>query len=494
MPLKTLLQIFVLTVVSTVSTSPIWAQTEPASESQTLPPRSATLTVGDLTAEISDSGQAAPHAVGSSAFASIKLKMAGTPESRKAKKKTRNKAPEPVGSTIDFEAVEGEITSITGAKVTSSVNGQTANAQIPRLRPGEETTVLVEMRLKASAGEQVNLLKVTLKDAAGASSQLAELRWMVRDCAGDYYRELQTIAASGGSQLSKLLAELRTPDKSLPRTWIFRASSTVRSRGRCLRYRRQWDPEEYGYRRVCVRYRDGEQEQPTTASTSVNPKEEREIFQRANAFLRTGGADPKLSRKGSLEWVSGKVASDLRLYLEQPPHPALCTGATEFTNYYLKQSAGLKAHAEGVINSAAKAREMAAAKTAEAKQVLAAMQTEQSGETPTATPISDQSGEQPLRSLVIELAPYSGLSPEAVAALEQAPDDLAVLQTLKDGMDTVAEPDKAARAILMPALAMIEAAVHMTRVEARYQDVRTKFIGGFENVKAAHDKFCVCGG
>ncbi len=493
MPLKMLFSTITLALACALAMQPLSAQTQPDA-TQASPSKNRVLTAGDLQAEISDSGQSAPHAVGSSAFASIKIRMAGVWEPSKSKSKTRQKAPDPAGGRIEFEAGQGEITSVTGANVTPSINGERANAQITRLRPGEETTVLVEMRLKASVGEQANVLKVTLKDAAGAASQPAELRWTVRDCAGDYYRELQMISASGGGQLSKLLAELRAPDKSLPRASLFRpGASTSLNDGRCLRYKRRWDPYEDAYRRVCVRYKDGEPEERVTDGVP-SPQEEREILQRASATLRNGGADSKLSRNGSLEWVSGKVANDLRVYLGQPHHPALCTGAIQFTDYYLKQAAGLKSHAESAINLAEKARTIAAAKTGQAKQALDALGSEQPGAGLGALPVSERGTGRPLSLLIVALAPYGGLSPEGIAALEQAPDELAMLKALKDGMDANAEPNKAVVAIITPALAMIEAAAYLTKVEAKYQAVRTKFIGGFESVRAAHDKYCVCGG
>ncbi|MBC8050237.1 MAG: hypothetical protein H7X92_08840, partial [Chitinophagales bacterium] len=345
MPLNLLLLGIILLVADAALISPLMAQSQTGSSLDVVTAAQSptdTLAAGDLRAEIYDSGRAAPQAVGSSAFASIKIRMSGAFESPKGKNKKRSKMPAGPGATIELEAPNGEIVNVTGDSVTPTLNGFRATAQIARLQPGEETIVLVEMRLQASTGKQINALKITLKDLAGAASKTAELQWAARDCAGDYYRELQIIATSGATQLSKLLTELRSPDKSLPRSSLFRATLPAPSgEGRCLRYKRQWDPYGFGYKRVCVRYKGGANVEETF-NVTASSKEEREILQRAGAFLRSGGADAKLARNGSLEWVSGKVASDLRGYLEQPAHPALCTGAKQFTDYYIKQSAGLK--------------------------------------------------------------------------------------------------------------------------------------------------------
>lgn len=497
MPLKLLFLGLFLSVANAALISPLAAQSQTSlarDASQAAQTPTETLTAGELRAEIYDSGQAGPQAVGSSAFASIKIKMNGTFEAPKGKNKKRSKTPAGPGPIIELEAPSGEISNITGENVTPALSGSSATAQIARLQPGEETTVLVEMRLKAPAGEQINALKITLKDPNGAASNTAELKWMARDCAGDYYRELQMIAASGGTQLSKLLTELRSPDKSLPRASLFRTTTPASSGGgRCVRYKRRWDPYESGYRRVCVRYKGGENIEET-ASTEVSSKDEREILQRAGAFLRSGGADPKLARNGSLEWVTGKVASDLRGYLEQPAHPALCTGAKQFTDYYLKQSAGLKSHAESIINLAAKSRELAADKVARAKEDIEQLAAGHPGAGMAPLPISERAKEEGLKQLILALAQYAGLSPESKEALSQSTDELGMLKVMKDALDAKGEDDKVMAKVVRSGLAFVEAAVHLTIAEGKYQAVKTKFIGGFENIRAAHDKFCVCGG
>jgi hypothetical protein len=445
-----------------------------------------TLAAAGVQARISESSQSKVLAAGGSAFASISVTFEGEtpPPQRKGRKK-----PGDLSATLLLEAVQGELGTVTGGEMSSTPIG--ASVAIRGMRPGETSTVLVEVRLKSAVPNEPAKLRVTLQGRDGAASNTAELRWSVRDCAGDFYRELQMIASAGGAQLSALLKQMRTRDETLPAASLFRETRTRPARSpRCLRYRRQWDFYDYRYRRVCVQYKqDGMEEEAIAVA-----REEREILQRASNILRAGGADSKLGRNGALEWVSGKIAADLRMYLEQPKHPALCTGAPQFTDYYLGRASGLRSHAQSVIDLAAKARTLAAAKTAEVRQSIQ----DAEGGHPAAgiapVPVAQLNADpDSLRGLIVSLTSYAGLSVEAAGMVQAAPDELSMLRLLKENL---AETKDAAPALkrVVSALALIEAAVHLTMVEVRYQDLQTKFIGSFESIKAAYDKYCVCGG
>ncbi|MDX2265089.1 MAG: hypothetical protein NW215_08975 [Hyphomicrobiales bacterium] len=475
-----------LCVLVVAAASPVFAQPADA------PPPVRALFAADLRAEVTDSGQSRPHALGSSAFASVRIKRDGVAQPTKGKRKPA--APGLGGAQLLLAVEHGEIVGVTGEGLKTEADGPRSSVALPALRPGEETTVLIEVRLKP-AETAANALKITLKTQDAASDH-ADLRWSVRDCAGDYYRELQTIAGEGGAELSKVLADIRKPAEELKAPAVFRSAAASRSSGRCVRYKRQWNPYEFGYSRVCVRYAAGEA--PPTPVPGELSREDREALTRANALIRNGGADAKLARNGPLGWVSGKIAEDMRLYLTQPQHPALCTGAPQITAYYLKQSGGVKSHAEGVIALAAKVRVIAAAKAEEAKRAVEALR---AGTTSTASEgegsapirvVHAPSGGDDLRGLILALAEAgAAANAEAGAKIAAMDDELAMLAAVKEQIESGVIEKPTADA-LRPALALIESAARMDVIRQRHEVLRTKFIGAIERVRGAYDKHCVC--
>jgi hypothetical protein len=444
---------------------------------------------GDLTARIFDSGQAAPYAAGGSAFASIRI----TPKGEASKDRRERRKPGNIAATLSLSAENGEILLVTGDNAKATVNG--GEVAIEGMRPGQESVVLVELRLIEA--ETPAKLKIVLKDAGGVAAAPVEIVWAVKDCAGGYYRELRRIAEAGGDRLSKLLAEVRSPDKNLPRASLFRAPQQRAARGgrECVRYKREWNPYSFQYERVCASYRAAA---PRPEASTAASREEREIFNQASAIMRAGGADPKLDRSGSLGLVTGKVADDLRIYLNQPAHPALCTGAVQFSAYHLKQLAGLRSHVEGVIAKAEKARALASAKAVEAKGLAQSAPGGHPGVGLAPFPIvkaaQDAADPQSLRAAILKLAPYAGVTQEEMTALAAAPDELAMLKIVKPALDRADEGEREVVKAVTPAFALIEAAVHLTIAEARYQKLRGVFIGSFEGIRDAHEKHCVCGG
>ncbi len=482
----------------------VHAQTEhKATENRISAESKHAITAGALKAEIIDNGHAGPNPAGGSVFIAIKLFAAENTASSQPGKTRGRKSGAGLSATLVLEAENGEIRTISGETVKPRIEPQRATAIIEGLRPGVEKTILVELRLKSIGGDAPDILKVTLADMAGVQSEPVELKWTVKDCSSNYYAELRKLAEAGGAQLGKLIAALRMPDKSLPRSFLFRTTlmpDTGRER-RCVKYKRKWNPYEYEWERVCVRYRGGDADAGGARQMSAS-REEREILAQAAAFIKSGGADPKLSRNTDLGWRGGKIAEDLRIYLEQELNPALCTGAVQFSDYYLKNVSGLTKHADTILSLAARARTLAAAKAEQAKQQAEALPGGHPGIglVPLSVVVSPptqqlDAGEADLRQIILNLAPYANLPAETMQQLAAAPATLEMLRIVKQAMDDKkAAADKEMMNAIIPAFAFIEAAAYLNLAGQRYATVKSSFVGSIEGIRAAYDKHCICGG
>jgi hypothetical protein len=460
------------------------AQDRASPDAERAAPVTHDLSTGMLKAELVGSAQAGPNAAGSPAFASISITANNASLGKRGM----------TAAELVLEAVNGTIKAITGPGVKADIAGDRARASITGLRHASPAKILVEMTLNDSGAD--NSLKLVLRDSAGQASRPVTLTWTVRDCAGNYYTALQEISKAGGSDLANLIRTMAKRDPAIPTTPLFRVplgGDISGSASRCVRYEVQWDVIGYRWRRICVRHA----REPVNTRAIATPgisQEERRILLNAASILRSGGADPKLTPDGSFGWVSGKVAQDLRLYLVQDKHPALCTGAIQFTEYYSKRLSGLKKHISSVLEAGASARSVAKRRVDAVKREAASF----TGGHPgigflplraIGYPVS--STDDSIRGLILTLAPYAGLAKDDLDRIASAANEFEMLKAVREAMDGRALPDALAKT-LTPSFALIEAAYYLKLVERRYQQLKTGYIGSLEGIRAAHDAHCVC--
>ncbi len=459
------------------------AQEESSPDAGRIAPVTHDLSAGMLKAELVGSALAGPHAAGSPAFASISI----TAKDASLGKRGLTEA------ELTVNAVHGTIKAITGPAVKADIEGDRATARITGLRHAIPAKILVEMTLNDSGAD--NSLTLVLRDSAGQASRPVTLTWAVRDCAGNYYSALQEISKAGGSDLAKLTRTMAKRDPAIPTKPIFRVPLGRESRGgvsRCVRHEVQWDVIGYRWRRVCVRYAREQEDAPAIPASGIS-REERQILLNAASILRSGGADPKLTPDGSFGWVSGKVAQDLRLYLVQDKHPALCTGAVQFTEYYSKRLSGLKKHISSVLEASASARAVAKRRVDAVKREAASYPGGHPGIglLPLLAMGNAAADDDSIRGLILTLAPYAGLAKADLDRIASAANEREMLKAVKEAMDGGALPDALAKTVV-PAFALIEAAYYLGLMEERYRQLKTGYIGSLEGIRAAHDAHCVC--
>lgn len=456
------------------------------------------LAAGNIRADLTGLNTEGTHAAGSSGFAQIKLS---------AESKTGRGAAELV-----LEAEHAEILGVTGLNVKTSRDGNKLHARFDDVRRGKDPRpVLVEVLLKETSGQAPNTLKISLRDpsaAGGASGDGTAISWTVRNCAGDFYKELRKIHESGAARITKILDEIRTPDKASPDFWYFRPSASLgiasaREDGKGKRRCTRWGKVKYKYgrrgRRKCLESAEaGEDGGAAPAS-----RREREVLLEASALVSARGADKSLGAKTPAGWVMQKSAGDLKIYLEQKQHPAMCTGAVQFATYYLNKLSGLKKRIDTLSALAAEARALARGKADEARSLA----TETPGGHPGwgGAPLAialpggqggagaGADGSRDFRPVIANLAMLAGLEEAKAKAMGEAAGDLAALALFREAWEDAAgklTPDVRIR--IQQALSAIEAAAHLGGLERRHEALRSTFLGGLQAIHESHDRICVC--
>jgi hypothetical protein len=453
-----------------------------------LPAPKAQLMAGGVRARLNLSGAGARFAAGSAVFAEITL--------------TNEKSARPVGAELLLSTENAEIRDVSGKRVkaTDAANNTVA-AAITGLRKGEPRTLTVELLLLAvdsadpGPGEAHNRLKITLR-RPGADSDASDstvVTWPVADCAGDFYAQITAIREQNAERIGPALKAAWRRDRRRPGRWLFRpATSGSRAIRKCVRWRRVWDYRRGRYRSRCSRYRTV---RPAAPKGIEITKQERKLFRFAAPLVRSRAIDRQLASRQHFGWLAQKVANDVRRYLRQDKHPAICTGAVEFASYYTERMADVEKRAALFADRFEQARKAAVARTTEAREAVKADPGGHPGWGAMPLSILQARESRTLQDLIADLAALGG-GDAPVEEIEQADDTFAALKIArsyvsKDGLKPLAP---AARSAVHHALSLIEAADYIGTVSGHYSAIDTLITGSLRAVRAAHGEHCSCGG
>lgn len=247
---------------------------------------------------------------------------------------------------LAFEPERADIRAIKGTKLRKQIVGGAHVVQLPRLRRGRSQSVLVELQLSSAPSgtaepAATNRLRVTLRVPGQPDTDSAVLAWQVADCASGYHAAITGIRDANIERMTAALTKARKGDPLISGQWIFPPPGVGRmvtvKRRVCVRRQRVWSYQRQRWRYRCVRYGTRNVKVRSKAVTG-GTAEDRKVFGMANTFLRTRGTDPQLrNASAGPAWVLKRVAQDLRAYLGQSAHPALCTGVPQVMGYYDKK-------------------------------------------------------------------------------------------------------------------------------------------------------------
>jgi hypothetical protein len=328
-------------------------------------------------------------------------------------------------------------------------------------------------------------------------------------CATAYHASLEVLRAKRGDSLAQAVTVLKAPDVSLPGRWLYAQSlfpNTKKTRPieverTCL------ERTKVAGRLRCTKYDEPAAPQiPAELTISPAPNaEEMRIFRAFNDLVEGRGGVPEVGNNGRYFWLAQRAASDLKLYISQPAHPALCAGGKDFAEFYANSMKSLQKRIDEVTDLSKKARALAFARVADAS-IQSSTPSTAPGTAPNTgsdakpeTPAPARPADAPLVVLIADaVRPVLPASAVADVAAETTP--LAALRRAKAALVAAqveaqaAEDAKPRDRILGSARAirMLEAAAYGEIYVERYKKFTADVISFPQQIIATHAAACTC--
>lgn len=383
---------------------------------------------------------------------------------------------------------------------------ETASSQqravpVANLRRGKSRKITVELLLKGGGTglererDSTNRLKITLRAAGGEddATDSAVLSWSVADCASGFYAELVSIRDRNAEAMGAALKAARSRSAGRPGSWLFAPPAYRSGRKRvCVRWSRRWSSRYKRYRSVCRRYRTVRRAAPTVAGVTAD---QRAIYRFASPYIRSRAVDRQLSRQQHHGWVSHRVAADLKGYLQQEKHPAICTGAIEFVDYFSERMQEVRERGGQFSAKLAQVGTLVPGLVADAREAVKADPGGHPGWGIAPLHLQGSGAERSPIDLIADLAALAG-DAAPLEEIRQADDVFAALKIMKSfERDGGLKPlSKTTRASVRHALSLIEAGDYIGTVHGHYAAIEQSIVGSLTAVRKAHSEHCTCGG
>ncbi|MFO1169784.1 MAG: hypothetical protein U1E49_02310 [Hyphomicrobiaceae bacterium] len=415
--------------------------------------------------------------------------------------------------SVRLELMGTALTSVVTA--SKGVTVKTADAQTSVELPlgSGRQTFMLEVRIAAAlpAATLASALDIRLRDKKDAAVDgEGKVSFAIADCATAYHRALGTLYASRETAYADALKRASQPDETLSGEWLFvprkRAKREVEAAANIQlppRAECRWSVSTVDFstrqsKRQCKRWEIVEIGAPMTgqAMPVIDEAEAADVLARAGRFVASRGAASDFGKNGKLEWVSRRILTDLRTYMQQSPHPAICTGVDVMTEYFLDNAVSLRKEIDASSKAFEAARRLASLRL-EALAMVLGRAPEEPAETASLALITPAHAGQVDGAAVGDLVSETGrlllsdpqrLSLEAVSG---SAGKLALLHSL------FAEPSRPpiaedARPYVADALSALEAAVTLETADARYEGIGTAIFGSIADIEKAHGASCGC--
>jgi hypothetical protein len=470
------------------------------------------LVAGALKATVTQEATETQPAAGDTVYASLVVQGSGMAE-------------------ILVAAEGGTLEPLLGTRMTTGPKeiGNPAAGQVARFDLGPEGRSAITVELK-SAGQERTRLRLTLSALTEAGQATAVdqtiLSWQRASCAQNFYQSIKAIGSERVPLMSTALDQVLAPDATLLGQWQFglpKASPVLTNAaapatGRCIDQRVRTDYVTGEKTKVCRRWKGAAPSVDAANADPVDPAvTEADIIKLADVFVKSRLALKAFERKRVLRLKSTDLFNSLRNYIDQPPHPALCTGVTPMLDYYVENT-------EPLSMSIARIERIADAATTETRtrvvaltgQSVADMQSAATSATVTPTLISaaiaappEPVGHVVLKQSVVALAQYvltpeQALTVDAQATPRLAFDQLAGLLnpvqpalvagtlTTQVAADEMGADRSARLSAAKDALGMMEAAVILDGARERFALFRRAGYETVDAIRGAHQQNCTC--
>jgi hypothetical protein len=452
---------------SVVPAAPAAKPAEPFPETATAKPE---LIVGDLRASLSAAEAGTVLPVGSSAIVTLAIDAAGGNRT----------------ATVLAEAEGGEILFMSSGRLRAEKANGGMSMEIPLAAKG--TTVSIEMGLKGGTrgadGKSRNRMRVTVLPQKGGKDE-SVFSWGLADCAGDYYAELQKIDAAKAPVMIPTLEAAVAPLPGHAGKWIFStpiASPLLICKGP--------KGQKIAACTGVVEVKNKNSKQPVADPATWDDKQ---VLQYASDIVANKGAVPGFQKRVQPQrQMAFTLIGNLRGYMEQSAHPALCTGVDQMVTYYNERTPNLRngiAEARAVVPVAQK---LAAAKVAELGPATAANGSAGSGVISVAV-AAEPVGGSPEGDMADRVGSVilSATDATETAAIKDVKAKLEHIRALLDA-ETTATLAEDKRTAAVAALRQIEAAFYISSIAKRYTDLEEVVYGTMRSIADAHKAKCVC--
>jgi hypothetical protein len=301
-------------------------------------------------------------------------------------------------------------------------------------------------------------------------------------CATAFHTALTTIREGRSASLSGLQRRLAQADVSLPGRWHFSVKPASARTSENASGQRVCVSEIVRAGRVrCERFADRAAVAVADASTT-NAVSEREqtLLAFLTPFVEAKAALGEFGPNGKLGWTVTKAAVDLRGYVAQAEHPALCSGVPEMLTFYDHELRSVRRRAdtvaEQVTNARGLLRERLQAWTAAGGSMVAGVRDD-------AAPLA-----------LIKALGDSVLDTDAADALAVEPEAVAALGSFataqRQGQTKPLAPQLSRATVDL--VRALEILAYADLMDGRYRQLDHALFGTSAAIRAAHEKVCRC--
>ena len=318
-------------------------------------------------------------------------------------------------------------------------------------------------------------------------------------CSSAYHAALVELNATKGAGIAGAVAAMRAADPVLPGRWIY-SQSLMGKPGKKQRatedLRPCLEPFKFAGRVRCRKFGEAPASaaplQPTELDIVPAPSPaELRVLKAVADLVEARGGIPDIGNNGRYRWLAERATSDIKTYIAQPPHEAICSGASEVAEFYATQMKPLQKRAADVGELVAKARALAAER-------IAALVAEIGRFTAAAEP--NAAGSISLVQLTAD-AVRPVLADADVTAVLAETSALAALQRAKPALISAqvaagdAETSAGVRARVLAAgraVRMIEAAAYAEIYAQRYAQFTSAVVSMPQEIQTARKRACTC--
>ena len=340
--------------------------------------------------------------------------------------------------------------------------------------------------------------------ATGAIAALASLGTSAQaqisggSCSSAYHAALSELNTTKGASVANAVTAMRAADAMLPGRWIYsqallgkpakkqRAPEDLRP---CL------EPFKFAGRIRCRKFGEAppqaDPQQPTELDIAPPPSPaELRVLKAVADLVDARGGVPDIGNNGRYRWLAERATSDIKTYIAQPPHEAICSGANEVTEFYAAQLKPLQKRAADVGELVVKARALAAERYV---GLMADIGRQSAAAEPGASNAISlvQLTADAVRPVLDEgdVAAVLGET-TALAALQRAKPALIKAQVAAAGGDALVRDHVLAAGRVVR---MIEAAAYAEIYAQRYAAFNSAVITMPQEIQVAHKRVCTCG-